>query len=134
MIAFVAFGFYYGSGLAGEEQTTFDCQIWKKYRGVTDLEGNKGRRHSMIKDLLDKHKLVGLSQDVIVSLLGLPDSISAEGRSLTTQQWHNENHTVCTVTYNMPVWVPLSDEGNKTARLSLDFENGSVVKQLLQEP
>ncbi|MEO9965052.1 MAG: hypothetical protein ABJF11_04640 [Reichenbachiella sp.] len=54
-------------------QTKFDSEKWKKW---TETESTMTLRWDMRKDLIRKHKLVGLTAYEVINLLGEPEKKS----------------------------------------------------------
>jgi len=85
----------------------FDSEKWK----TSDLnaEENWNLRWDMMNDLRNKHKLVGLTKNEALKLLGKPDS---------------ENN------YEMNYYLGFSGRGINTGRLTLILDKNGIVKNI----
>ena len=54
----------------GVDQIYFDSDVWKNTPAEFSLEST---RLKMVDDFLDKHFIVGMSRDEVISLIGEPD-------------------------------------------------------------
>lgn len=89
-------------------RTTFDSEKWKNWKMSED---EMTLRWDMTHDLQEEYELVGMTEQQVIELLGIPGSKSI-------REW----------TYDLG----MARHGIDTGTLSLTFENGKVKTHLIR--
>ncbi len=95
--------FIFGISCASGQDVEFDSDKWKNWE---ETETTLSLRWDMKEDLIKKHKLIDLTQDEIVYLLGDPDQKTAN---------------------SFQYYLGVARRGIDYGTLMIDFEKGKVI-------